>query len=147
MSDQSSSDNTSSTTASSSRTVSRPSRPAPLRDQSYTHIFPASSTVSKPRKPTTRKSDLPCVAAPIQIQDENTRLLFGGLQWLLDASVQTKETKKTRTVIRESSEPLSESAITSLNARKYEDHVTSVDSAKTAAWINGQRQAPPAPPF
>jgi hypothetical protein len=151
MSDQSSSDNTSSVTASSSHTLSRPSRPAPLRNQSYTHVFPASSTVSKPRKPTTRKADIPCVAAPVQIQDENTRLLFGGLQWLLDASVQTKETKKTRTIIRESSEPpsepLSERAITSFNARKHGNHVTSADSAKTAAWIDGQRKAHAAPPF
>jgi hypothetical protein len=147
MSDQSSSDNTSSVAASSSRSVTRQSRPAQIRGQSYTHVFPASSTVSKPRKPTTRKAELPFVAAPIEIQDENTRLLFGGLQWLLDASVQTKETKKSRTVIRESSEPLSEKAVTSFNARKHESHVTSADSATTAAWIDGQRKAPAAPPF
>jgi hypothetical protein len=147
MSDQSSSDNISSVAASSSRSVTPPSRPAQIRGQSYTHVFPASSTVSKPRKPITRKADLPCVAAPMQIQDENTRLLFGGLQWLLDASVQTKDTNKTHSVIRESSEPLSEKAITSFNARKHESHVTSADSATTAAWIDGQRKAPAAQPF
>jgi len=144
MSDQSSSDNTSSVTDSSRTT--RPSRPAHDRNQSYTHVFPASSAVSKPKKPSKRKADPPCLAAPTQIQDENTRLLFGGLQWLLDASVKSQDSNKTR-VVRESSEPLSERAITSFNAEEDVNIDKSLKPAKTAAWIDGQRRIPAAPPF
>jgi hypothetical protein len=148
MSDQSSSDNTSSVAASSLRTVTRPTRPAQIRDHSYTHVFPASSTVSKPRKPTTKRADPPCVAAPTQIQHENTRLLFGGLQWLLDASVQTNDTSRILAVVREPSEPLSEKAITSFNnSRKDGAQVTPSEAAKTAAWIDSQRKSPAALPF
>ena len=144
MSDQSSSDNTSSVTD-SSRTA-RPSRPAHDRNQSYTHVFPASSAVSKTKKTTKRKADAPCLAAPTHVQDENTRLLFGGLQWLLDASVKSQDSHNTR-AIRESSEPLSERAITSFNAAKDMNIDKSLKPAKTAAWIDGQRASPAAPPF
>jgi hypothetical protein len=144
MSDQSSSDNTSSVTDSSRTT--RPSRPAQARNQSYTHVFPASSAVSKPKKPVRRKADAPCLAAPTQIQDESTRLLFGGLQWLLDASVKSQESYNAR-ITRESSEPLSERAITCFNAAKDVNIDESLKPAKTAAWIDGQRKTPAAPPF
>lgn len=148
MSEQSSSDNTTSVETSLSRTVSPPSRPLHVREKSYTHVFPAVSTVSKPRETTTRRGDPHPITAPMQVRDENTRLLFGGLHWLLDASVQVKETKKKRRVaIREPTEPLSEMAITLFNARKDESQASSSESATTAAWIDGQRKTPPAPPF
>jgi hypothetical protein len=149
MSDQSSSENTSSVTASSSsppHTVVRSSRPAPTRSESYTHVFPATRTVSKPRTSTTRKVDPPCVAAPTRVQDEKTRLLFGGLHWLLDASVKSPDSIDTQ-FTRESSEPLSEKAITSFNARKDANIGKSLKPAETAAWIDGQRKSPAAPPF
>lgn len=147
MSDQSSSDNPSSVTASSSsHTVSHPSRPAQARNQSYTHVFPASRAASKPRTSTTRKAEPPCLAAPTHIQDDKTRLLFGGLHWLLDASVKSHEPNSAR-IIRESSEPLSEKAITSFNARKDANIGGSLKPIETAAWIDGQRKSPAAPPF
>jgi len=109
-------------------------------------VFPASSAIAKPKKTTKRKADPPCLAAPMQVQDENTRLLYGGLQWLLDASVKSHESHNAR-AIRESSEPLSESAITSFNAGKDVNIDKSLKPAKTAAWIDGQRKTPAAPPF
>ena len=147
MSDQSSSDNPSSVTASSSsHTVSHPSRPAQARNQSYTHVFPASRALSNPRPSTTRKADAPFVAAPSHVQDDKTRLLFGGLHWLLDASVKSHDSSNAR-FTRESSEPLSEKAITSFNARKDVNTGKSLKPTETAAWIDGQRKSPAAPPF
>ena len=154
MSDQSSSDNTSSVTASSlsssSHTVVHSSRPTPARNQSYTHVFPASRAdklvVSKPNKSTTRAADPPCVAPQMHVQDDKTRLLFGGLHWLLDASVKSHDSSNAR-FTRESSEPLSEKAITSFNARKDANTGKSLKPTETAAWIDGQRKSPAAPPF
>ena len=145
-SDQSSSENTSSVADSSSRTITHPSRLAQARNQSYTHVFPASRVVSKPKKSSTRKPDPPSLAAPTSVQDEKTRLLFGGLQWLLDASVKSHESSNAR-YVRESSEPLSERAINSFNARKDVNIGASIKPAETAAWIDGQRKHPAAPPF
>lgn len=147
MSDQSSSDNTSSVATSMSGTVKSSTLAARAKDPSYTHIFPAPSCGSRPsRKPATKRVETPCLTPPTQFQNENTRLLFGGLQWLLDASVQSSEAKNAR-IARESSEPLSEKAISSLNARKDEEAGLSSEPAKTAAWIDGQRKSPAAPPF
>lgn len=149
MSDQSSTDNTSSVTASSSsppHAVVRSSRPGPTRSESYTHVFPATRAVSKPKTSTTRKADPPCVAAPARVQDDKTRLLFGGLHWLLDASVKSPDSNNAR-FTRESSEPLSEKAITSFNARKDVNTGKSLKPTETAAWIDGQRKSPAAPPF
>jgi len=154
MSDQSSSDNTSSVTASSlsssSHTVVHSSRPTPARNQSYTHVFPAPRaeklTVSKSKTSTTRTADPPCVAPQMHVQDDKTRLLFGGLHWLLDASVKSHGSNRAR-FVRESSEPLSEKAITSFNARKDANIGESLEPDGTAAWIDGQRKRPAAPPF
>lgn len=158
MSDQSSSDNTSSVTASSSsspspHTVIHSIRPAQARSESYTHVFPASRTVSTPKTSTTRKADLPCLATRTHVQDDRTRLLMGGLHWLLDASVKSQAPNKANQgsnrarFIREPPEPLSEKAITSLNARKDANIGGSLKPAETAAWIDGQRKSPAAPPF
>ena len=157
MSDQSSTDNTSSVTASSSSSlphaVVRSSRPGPTRSESYTHVFPASRTVSTPKTSTTRKADLPCLATRTHVQDDRTRLLMGGLHWLLDASVKSQAPNKANQgsnrarFIREPPEPLSEKAITSLNARKDANIGGSLKPAETAAWIDGQRKSPAAPPF
>lgn len=158
MSDQSSSDNTSSVTASSSpspspHTVVHSIRPAQTRCESYTHVFPASRTVLTPKTSTIRKADPPCLAARTHVQDDRTRLLMGGLHWLLDASVRTQGSNKSNQgsnrarFIREPPEPLSEQAITSLNARKDTDTGGSLKPTETAAWIDGQRKSPAAPPF
>lgn len=161
MSEQSSSDNTSSATASSTssssslQTIVHSSRPAPARDQSYTHVFPASRAdkpaMSKSRTSTRRTADPPCVAARPDVQDDRTRLLFGGLQWLLDASVKSYGSNNAPSnrarFVRESSEPLSEKAITSHNAQKDADVGESLKPDETAAWIDGQRKRPAAPPF
>ena len=148
MSDHSSTDNTSSTTAASSslHTAVQPSRPALARSESYTHVFPASRAPSKPRPSTTRKADAPFVAAPTHVQDDKTRLLFGGLHWLLDTSVKSHDSNSAR-FTRESSEPLSDKAITSFNARKDANTGKSLKPTETAAWIDGQRKSPAAPPF
>lgn len=146
MSDQSSSENTSSATDSSSRTIVHSSRPAQARSGSYTHVFPATRAVPKPKTSTLRKTDPPYLAAPSQIQDDRTRMLFGGLHWLLDASIKSPESNGTR-FTRESSEPLSEKAVTSFNARKDANAGKSMKPAETAAWIDGQRKSPAAPPF
>lgn len=128
--------------------MSPPSRPTHVREKSYTHVFPAVSTVSKSRDPAARRGDPRRVSAQTHVGDDHTRLLFGGLHWLLDASVQTKETKKKhRVAILDSTEPLSETAITSFNAQKDESHAKSSEPATTAAWIDGQRKTPAAPPF
>jgi hypothetical protein len=102
--------------------------------------------VSKPRTSTTRKADPPCLAPPTHVQDDKTRLLFGGLHWLLDASVKSHDSTDARS-IRESSEPLSEKAVNSFNARKDANPGKSLKPAGTAAWIDGQRKSPAAPPF
>ena len=148
MSDQSSSDNTSSGAASSLRTVTQSSRPAYTGDQSYTHIFPASAAGStkQSRKPPGRKAAAVRDDPSSQVRDENTRLLYGGLQWLLDATAKSHETKKVR-IAHRCPEPLSEKAITSLNAQGDVDADKSSEPAKTAAWIDGQRKSPAAPPF
>ena len=147
MSDQSSSDNTSSTIpSSSSHTVVQPSRPAQDRSESYTHVFPATRTVTKPKTSSTRKAGPSRATAPTHVQDDKTRLLFGGLHWLLDASVNSPDSNKAR-FTRESSEPLSEKAITSFNAQKDANTGKSLKPAETAAWIDGQRKSPSAPPF
>ena len=152
MSDQSSADNTSSITAASSSSHTavaavQPRRPAPAsKDESYTHVFPASRALSNPRPSTTRKADAPFVAAPSHVQDDKTRLLFGGLHWLLDASVKSHDSSNAR-FTRESSEPLSEKAINSFNARKDANTGKSLKPTETAAWIDGQRKSPAAPPF
>jgi hypothetical protein len=150
MSHQSPSENTSSVTASSSssplHTVVQSSRPAQVRSESYTHVFPASRAASKQKSPVTRKADPPCLAAPTHVQDEKTRLLFGGLHWLLDASVKSHDSNKARST-RESSEPLSEKAITSFNALNDVNTGKSLKPAETAAWIDDQRHNPAAPPF
>jgi hypothetical protein len=150
MSHQSPSENTSSVTASSSssplHTVVQSSRPAQVRSESYTHVFPASRALSNPRPSTTRKADAPFVAATSHVQDDKTRLLFGGLNWLLDASVKSHDSSNAR-FTRESSEPLSEKAITSFNARKDANTGKSLKPTETAAWIDGQRKSPAAPPF
>ena len=153
MSDQSSSDNTSSVTtsslSSSSHTVVHSSRPTPARNQSYTHVFPASRAdrlaVSKPKPSTKRTADPPCVAPRTHIQDDKTRLLFDGLHWLLDASAKSHGSNNAR-FIRDP-EPLSEKAITSFNARKDANIGESLNPDETAAWIDGQRKRPAAPPF
>lgn len=147
MSDQCSSVNTSSGAASSLRTVTQPSRPAHTRDHSYTHIFPASTAGSTlTRKPASRKADDTRDFLQSQVRNENTRLLYGGLQWLLDTTAKSYEATKVR-VAQKPSEPLSEQAITSLNAQGSLNADTSSEPAKTAAWIDGQRKSPAAPPF
>lgn len=146
MSDQSSSDNTSSVATSSSGNAKTATLAARARDPSYTHVFPAPSGGSKQgKKQATERVHAPRVPST-QFQNENNRLLFGGLQWLLDTSVKSSEAKNAR-IVREPSEPLSEKAISSFNARKTGDAATSLEPANTAAWIDGQRKSPAAAPF
>lgn len=78
-------------------------------------------------------------------------MLFGGLHWLLDASVKSYGSNNAPSnrarFVREPSEPLSEKAIASHNARKDANVGESLKPDETAAWIDGQRKRPAAPPF
>lgn len=143
MSNSSSSEATSSETISSLRVQARPSRPANDRQQSYTHVFPAVTAMPKtPQSMATRKPD-PKTTIPPRVPDENTRLLFGGLQWLLDQSTQPRVSNQ----LRGPPAPLSEKAIASFNERSAASREISSEPAKTAAWIEGQIKTRAAPPF
>jgi hypothetical protein len=140
----SSSDNTSSGRTPSSRVEPRPTltRPLFVREDSYTHVFPASSTSINTQSTTTRKANAHRPAALSISPDENTRRLMGGLQWLLEATTQPQ----TPTRPQGPSAPLSEKAIASLNQHSNTDQ-SSPETTETAAWIAGQRKTRAAPPF
>lgn len=131
--------------ASSSRNHPRPIRPLFVREDDSTHIFPASSTSLKIHSATTRKADPPRAAVPSISQDDNTRRLFGGLQWLLDMSTQPQAPSQ----ITGASAPLSEKAVASFNQRSLLETKTESESesAETAAWVDGQIESRAAPPF
>lgn len=141
----SSSDNTSSGRTSSTRIEPRPTltRPLFVREDSYTHVFPASSTSMNTRSTTTQKSDTHRPAALSISPDDNTRRLMGGLQWLLEATTQPQTPSRPQGP----SAPLSEKAIASFNQHSNADRKGSSDSTETAAWIDGQRKTRAAPPF
>jgi hypothetical protein len=141
----SSSDNTSSGRASSSRVEPRPTltRPLFVREDSYTHVFPASSTSVNTQSTTTRKADARRPAALSISPDDNTRRLMGGLQWLLEATTQPQ----TPSPPRGPSAPLSEKAIASFNQHSNTDRKSYSEPTETAAWIAGQRKTRAAPPF
>lgn len=130
--------------------VSNPTRPTFIKDQGYTHVFPAPKADNKPSKsangPYTRKVEQSSAMPTSLGQDDNTRRLFNGLQWLLDASTQPQESNQLRNT-REPPARLSEKAVTSLNASKSGEHNDCSEAAKTAAWVDGQIKSPAAPPF
>jgi hypothetical protein len=139
----SSSDNTSSGRNSSSRVEPRPTRPLFVREDSSTHIFPASSTSLKTQSTTTRKTDARQPTVLSLNPDDNTRRLMGGLQWLLEATTQPQAPSRPRGP----SAPLSEKAIASLNQHSNTDRKGSSETTETAIWIDGQRKTRAAPPF
>lgn len=139
----SSSDNTSSARTSSSRVEPRPARPLFVREDSYTHVFPAPSTKPKMQSTTTRRHDPPRPAASTISPDDNTRRLMGGLQWLLEATTQPQNPSRSPGP----SAPLSEKSIASFNQHSNTDRKDSSESTETAAWIDGQRKTRAAPPF
>lgn len=142
----SSSDNTSSVRTSSSRVEPRPApvRPLFVREDDYTHVFPASSTSTKTQSTTTRRPDIPRPAASTISPDENTRRLMGGLQWLLEA---TSQPQTPMSLPQGPSAPLSEKSIASFNQHSSTDPKIPSEATETAAWIDGQRKTRAAPPF
>jgi hypothetical protein len=140
----SSSDNTSSERTPSSRVEPRPTltRPLFVREDSYTHVFPASSSSINTQSTITRKANVSRPATLSISPDDNTRRLMGGLQWLLEATTQPQTPSRPQGP----SAPLSEKAIASLNQHSNTDQNSS-ETTETAAWIAGQRKTRAAPPF
>lgn len=151
MSNSSPSDNSGSVAVGgSSRVPAIPSRPPHKRDHSYTHVFPASSagrkTCEQADQPRARKPEASFAPTKSLNEYDNTRLLYGGLQWLLDASTQSPESSLLHNK-RDPPAPLSEDAIKSFNASKTGGQNAFSEPAQTAAWVDRQIKSPAAPPF
>lgn len=145
----------SSATVTSSRTSasSNAYRPRSTKQHSFTHVFPAKSEHSSERMLAPKKDSAASRAAMRELlspttsmnPDERTKMLFNGLQWLLESSNPSHELDKC------SSQPLkalSHDAISAFNSEgrrhKASNGTTSKangsGSQSTETWIEAQSQ-------
>lgn len=150
----------SATIASSQRSSSSQARRQPaVRQHSYTHCFPAVSASERPseRAATSKKNGATSRAAMRELlhptssldPDARSKLLCGGLHWLLEAPESSPASHK------HALRPLSHDAVDALNlegkthaaATGKSNRASGTGSQNTKTWIDEQRKLPAEKPW